>query len=395
MGVVGLVIGILDRPSLEDALAWADRLYYEAGSPDGGFDVWPAETALDAFRQVAKQYGSTPRVQLGVARCLAALGHYREAANILVSTRGVPAAEIRDCSARADVATRAQAILTDPVHQVLPMRSNGKTIYAVLSGRRLGWQHAPDVGIPEFTDAKVTLFQKLAGQWAKQDLKVEPDSEHSAASVTLRVGDLTGAGEPFLLVAHHFPGADNDSWRLEAFSPLGKRLANFGTMGGYHLYRMGSPAHSIIEVVPTWKIWWSDLLEWRRGQFQMATRQQPQLYREDFLAERRVIPEQTAYGLDHWLRLGAFSAIESRFGAADSAYHRAERICEKAVQAKTNSWPDWSGERQAVLKEVRLRLAWLRKGDYSHDLLYRPCNLDWQVKPQWAVQEVGEGSRRT
>lgn len=130
------------------------------------------------------------------------------------------------------------------------------------------------------------------------------------------------------------------------------------------------------------KNWWPDAYEWRKGSFVLANPRHRNLY--DRKAANWWGPDADH---EYWLSMkaGALDAIYGDYQKSLRDWKRAERTCIKTIKAGGRGAYQDSGffgdDLNLTLAEIRRRITWLKRKDYSHALLYRPYDFALQVKP--------------
>lgn len=352
-----------------DALAQADRLYAPLRDQSCEYATNQASLALEAYRAVSRRYPLNKASHLGAARCLFRMGRY-----------DASVAEFRNAgSSPNDLATALRFAKTAKrVRQSLPGRqavlhlvSLGGDRWAVVSGR---WVHQE---APSFTVADLQVqsfrvtFQKVeptgkavmlnAGAGGAFEVSVFAPSKIRPAFVVQTTS----------LLANCLP---NDAYLL-TYEKGGLRRRGFlKGIGEARVWLRGN--RPCFLMTPTYKVWWSDVYEWDGQRIVFANRRHPELYKlAQPTGEKRKSYAQ-------WMRYAAALTIRGRHKEALAAWENAEVNCVRSLQDPNwYSHADWYGSDRRNLAEIRQRLAWLRRGDWGHALLYRPYDWDFQVPP--------------
>ncbi len=370
------------HPSASAALAWADRLYHAVAPLPEDVPEIAIPTALRAYQRVERRYGVSPRTRKGIGDCLMLMGRYGEASRTYRKGRWTAQAQ-----SRADLAQWCKSVSGGrTVQQIEPvLGSRGRWIVLFTENKPLLWpQRQPWYGLRL---REVRRFRGvprfIGGEIALPDGDAKFGGSLHGALYTMRANRRS---DPQVLLYQGYSAAD--------CSPSTQSFYRVRADGIHFVHRFRSvgdvrivPAdlsHGVrILVQRTYKVWWTDVYEWDGTRFAFDNRRSPELCPS--------VPWSLADhdGRDYypgWLKYAAWLMIHGRRLAATVAYREAERRCayfERHGQTMGgwNSDPEYIGTRRVVLKEIRQRLRWLQRGDYSHALLYRPYDFDIQVPP--------------
>ena len=188
------------------------------------------------------------------------------------------------------------------------------------------------------------------------------------------------------VILRDYGGGDCNPWAAEVAQISSKGIGwtkTFGSLQGVEVYPPDDRHGMVVAVVSTFKVWWPEAYEWRDRRFVLADTRHPEFY------------SQSNYGWtdgesDHyypmWMNRAAIYDIHRQFRKALSVWKRAERSCIKTLHTGNGVYGDYRdvgfyGEAMVNLREIRKRIAWLKKREYNHPLLYRPYDFELQVPP--------------
>lgn len=355
-------------PSETEILAWADRLYASVAQEVSLSSMEDTERVLEAYRRVVRRHPRSERGRRGFARALFRLGRY-EAAASAYRRLSMPGREGALATRYAGLVARIVDGLPAGryVDHLYPL-SMGRWA-AITSNRRTnayGLSLSYGVDLRVFADASGDLV--LQGE--PQELSI-PDEAVLESSffrthrtpgwVTVRTRRIGGDWSPNDV--HVFRIEPNQLRLIQEFHSSGETRVRA---------RRGAP---MVAVTPTWKVWWTDAYEWTGRGYRLANERNFDLpSRLDGKGERRDT-------LGDWLTWAALVTKRQDREESIRAWKEAERYAILAQRGEFDGEEERFGKSAVVLRQIRHRLAWLRRDDWNHALLYRPYDWDVQVPP--------------
>jgi hypothetical protein len=367
-------------------LEWADRVYREATELPHEYPVDAVQRAHDAYASVQKRLPGTTAARLGKARCLVRLGRYDAAVREYTGLRA-PESEVAAARLRASIARQVQARLGKE-ESVIAVSRVGKNLAVALSGRR--WLEPAGRGLPwgvrQVSKLRIRVLTRVdEARWEEAASTAVPlrRSWDAAWEASLSVVPLR-PGRSAVVIRHGYFTADNATNDVSVFAFAGRPLRPVGTFHSKATTAVDQDRHGRlrVRVSPTFKVWWTDTYVWDGDRFVFANGQNPDVYPR----RPHVLREPTLY--TWWMWDAAVLTIHRRRREALAAWRTAERLCRNAlsevrrgVPAEERRYPGWEyyGDEASHLRDIRQRIAWLKKGDWDHWLLYRPYRFDLQV----------------
>jgi hypothetical protein len=388
--------------SYEVSLHWANRKYAELCASSLTVSGMAADEVRSAFDEVAQQHGPTWQTSMGIARCLGKAGRYELAESVYsqLDSRLTPVGERREARLKA----RWAVALANAAPRGFRLRGLSR-----IPGKAKGWCVAawakPDrrletnVRESEFSCAQATRVQLFrvspsSGRIISVGDLVSPDLHgwDMIREVSVRGVMLDGRATPAVLFDIHFLGGDSAPCVLIAYRVVKDRLVKVQSFWGKDWTKVLQPSPGgpvVIGCTPTWKVWWTDYYEYAPAGFRLDNRKYARFY-----------PMPTSPDADDrrsyqpYLWNACLSAVHGDKKGALSYLRTAERVCERTVyyDKHPSARPTWFnpgdyhefgfyGDATENLKQIRQRMAWVRKGDLNHMLLYRPYDWDLQVPP--------------
>lgn len=380
---------MFEAPDPHKALAWANRLYAPIDGRSCEIAGQKAKEALEAYRAVARRYPGERKAHVGAARCLFRLGRYRAAVAEYREGNG-PDSERRKAETFARIAALVQNDLY-PGNTVehLVRRSSDEWI-AITANTAV----SEDDDEP-FEDVCLRSFRERAGSLSPsgEPIPIRTDSRLCRDLDVFAPSWMPGRFflQPGYSAASCLPNSvlyiDARKPRIEVSPPLNSLATTRIWM---------EKGDTWIIVTPTYKVWWSDVYRLSEGRITFATHRRPDLYR----GWEKMPTGYNRFAYHAWMRYAALLTIQRRRPEAIAAWQEAARCAEGAVrdQAKglvgeRTRYPDYGmyGQARENLREIRQRIAWLRRGDWNHWLLYRPYDWGLQVPPRRLGKAIFEG----
>lgn len=361
------------------SLAWANRQYAPLNGRSCEGAGSQAREALEAYRAVGRRYPKEPRAHVGAARSLFRLGLYRASVAEYRASGSAP----QELATALDFARTAER-----VQRNLP---RGQTVRHLLRRSRSEWVALTSRQVRE--DEAVTLHYDLYLRSYRFTVK-----EFAAVGNPVKVvlgrddcRDVAVFSSPkvpdhfFIQTAYMAASSLPNAVRIVKVNGLklkvGPSLRSLGTT-------QIRPDHggAWILVTPTYKVWWTDTYRLEHGRISFATHRRPDLYRDIY--EPPTGSDRRAYHA--WMRYASQLTIQRRRSAAIEAWREAERCARASVRERATGTPGYLafhpdygmfGETRVNLREIRQRIAWLRRNDWGHWLLYRPYDWGLQVPP--------------
>lgn len=366
-------------PSESKAMAWADRLYAPIRNRSTESASRQAGEAFLAYRAVLRKYPGERRAHVGAARCLFRRGLYADSVAEYLAGKG-PIAEL--ASAR-DYARLASLVSRDlPAgRRVCHLARLGGDRWVALTARPTADESYREV----FTEGRLRTYRTIgSGLMAEgPPLKIDKDWD-----TCYQLGIFAPPSiRPSFLVQATFGSASNspnEALIIDAPAPMlriAKRLRSIQDTSAW----VGRGRLCVL-VEPTYKLYWPDVYEWAAGRLTLANRRWPEVYRP--IARRPMEDERLEYGF--WMWNAARLTVLRRSGPALAAWRQAERCALASFREGRRGIPGYErryrdygfqGDAETNLREIRQRIAWLRREDWDHDSLYRPYNLDLQAAP--------------
>lgn len=185
----------------------------------------------------------------------------------------------------------------------------------------------------------------------------------------------------YFFVQTFYPGGSvspNDVYIVEASR---RRLAVRPPLRSlYDTHILPDRAGAWIAVMPTPKMPWADAYRFRNGRISFALSRPRDLTWRSY--EGPVADDRMNYA--SWMNYAATLTVQGHRKAAAEAWQAAERCARGAVRegpAGRYDAPEMQGDVRQNLREIRQRLAWIRRNEWGHWLLYRPYGWGLQVPP--------------
>lgn len=360
-------------PSAIAALAWADRLYtplIRESDESAGACV---EEALEAYRAVSRRYPSEGRAHRGAARCLFRLGKYQASVNEYRASQCAPA-ELATAIDFALAANRIQKGLPSG-HQVRYLVRRSRSGWIALTAR----VKAEDDYFVTFTHPELRPYRSVRQSFVPTAKPVPiPISRDDCRRLYVFA--------PYALSRHFFvqtgySGGTVSPNEVYIVGMRGRRLVlkrPLRSLYGTHI--LTYPGGAWVAVMRTVRMQWADVYRLQGGRISFSISRPPDIYwRPD---GHPVAEDRLNYGA--WMRYAATLTVQRRRKAAAEAWREAERCAHGAIREESAGRyfaPEMYGDVRENLREIRRRLAWIRRNEWGHWLLYRPYGWGLQVPP--------------
>lgn len=361
-------------------MAWADRLYAPLRGRSCAGATLEAGRVLEAYRAVSRRYPNDLRPHLGAARCLFRMGRYEASVSEYLVAKRCP---------EELAAAQCFVSMADWVRKTLP---SGQRVHKLARLGKDRWvaaivQPGEDYGIER---AWLRPFQATPdGPFYGKGISIEGPcwAVDLYAPPALRPFFVA---QPSFVAASHLP---NSAIVIDSRRGDLRRIAQLKSTYETDLWMEGKRLRAM--VTNGYKIHWPDVYEWTGGRFRFANVRYPNYY-----ADYSEPTGELRYDYPSWANYAAALTVQRRKETAIAAWREAERCAAGALRAQTKKIPrerwryqDYGmyGDTRENLREVRQRIAWLRRGDWNHWLLYRPYDWGLQVWPSRLGRAIPDG----
>lgn len=360
---------------LAGAMAWADRLYAPLTSEASGYVNDQAHTALEAYRAVARRFPREKRAHRGAARCLFRLGRYRAAVSEYSAGEGVPT-ERATAEVFATVAYAVQGGF-EWNRRLLHLVRMDREVWIAVTAR----PERNDEYRPLLYDIEVRRLRLNTGriEWIGQSMAI-PDENRCEVEVFAPAS----MRPDFVVRTQSLPGSSavpNDVFVVRADEGGLRRSSRIlGLQPSRVWARRGK---FCVSIDPGYKVWFPDTYEWAGNRFRFANASHPEEY-------ATWLERPTGGDFHRWMDYAVALTIHRRKGEAIAAWREAERCCRRAIRDQAGGIPSdkspyyasWHyGDFDENLRQIRMRIGWLLRGEMGHALLYRPVDFDLQTPP--------------
>lgn len=382
------------KATLASDLHAADAAFYGVRPypVDSDHDLVYAQTA---YWEALHAYGHVPAARAGLARCLFYQGEYRLAETEFKLAGPPYAADSARASTYAVTANAIRRALHGTnVVEVAPVPES--RLWAAVTGSPVKDQDRPGIVVSRVKLVLASISRTGAVQilgrepfrLTLQNGGVSNPPEEDQSNVDLYVMRRSRESRQWCaVVVRDYPGGDAEPTAVESadITPRGFRKARvFGSLAGIQVYPPDHGHGMLVVAAPTFKVWWTDVYEWRNGHFIFADARYPKFYSQD---DYGWTDAESEYYYPMWMNRAAIYDIHRQWNKALYMWKRAERSCLKTIRTDNGRYDEpyhdvgFYGQVQINLREIRRRIRWLTRHQYNHPLLYRPYDFDVQVPP--------------
>ncbi|MEZ0327121.1 MAG: hypothetical protein ACAH95_14570 [Fimbriimonas sp.] len=250
--------------SYQQSLAWADRLLSIAVPLPKEPPGHALPEALAAYEAVGAKFGDTKEVMVGKGRCAFHSGEYDEAKYWLKKASAEK--EWRLAALYSDVKSKASLLVPFPrtVEQVVQAEPGGThwVAFACVKNRGYVKDFADEFGYYAYASLALYHFKRSSeGSLSSIGKPILLSSEQEARTACVLSVDLSGKGESATVLYLEYMGADNWPNQVIVFrnEPDGLReIGDFFGKDAIQFLHFGNSRRLVLEVTPTWKVWWPD-----------------------------------------------------------------------------------------------------------------------------------------